>query len=265
MKANKRLGQHFLRDPGVLTEIAAIADVERSAGALEIGPGEGALTAFLVRSGRPIVALEKDRRAVEELAARFGDAVRVVEGDALTADLGALLPRDATGGARPVVVGNLPYNVGGAIYRRLLTLRGQVARLVLMLQREVAVRLVAPAGSRLYGIPSVVTGLLANAWLVREVPPWCFEPRPKVDSAVILVELHDAPPLSLDELDRFDRFLTMMFHNRRKTLANALGDTADALKSVGVPVSARAEEVDPPTLLALYRDLEATGGFDAAP
>jgi len=252
MKANKRLGQHFLRDPEVLTDIAAIADVGRSAGALEIGPGEGALTAFIVRSGRPVVALEKDRRAVAELEARFGDRVRVVEGDALTADLLGLLP-PADGDRLPVIVGNLPYNVGGAIYQRLLTLRGAVSRMVLMLQKEVAIRLVAEPGGRGYGIPSVVTTLLAKAWLVRDVPPRAFKPPPKVESSVVLVELRDDPPLGLDELAPFDRFLTRMFHNRRKTLGNALDGFDVDIEQAGIDPATRVESLSPETLLALYR------------
>ncbi|TNF30797.1 MAG: ribosomal RNA small subunit methyltransferase A [Deltaproteobacteria bacterium] len=251
MKANKRLGQHFLRDPEVLADIAAIADVERSAGVLEIGPGEGALTAFLARSGRPVVALEKDARAVAELGERFGDRVRVVEGDALTADLKALLP--SAEGALPVVVGNLPYNVGGAIYQRLLTLRGAVSRMVLMLQREVAVRLIAQPKTRAYGIPSVVTALLAKAWLVRDVPPRAFAPPPKVESSIVLVELLPDPPLTLDELDAFDRFLVRMFHNRRKTLGNSLDGSGVDLDAAGIARTARIEELDPSTLLALFR------------
>lgn len=252
MKANKRLGQHFLRDPEVLADIAALADTARTAGVLEIGPGEGALTAFLVRAGRPVVALEKDARAVAELASRFGDRVRVVEGDALIDDLAALLP-PVTDGRLPVVVGNLPYNVGSAIYRRLLTLRGRVARLVLMLQREVALRLVAPAGGREYGIPSVVTGLLAKAWLVRDVPPAAFAPPPKVDSSVVLVELDPHPPLGLDELDAFDRFLTTMFHNRRKTLGNALAETPCDLAMFGISPTERVEQLSPELLLRIFR------------
>lgn len=255
MKANKRLGQHFLRDPEVLADIAAIADVGRSAGALEIGPGEGALTAFLIRSGRPVVALEKDARAVAELSQRFGDRVRIVEGDALTADLRALLP-PADGDTLPVVVGNLPYNVGGAIYQRLLTLRGEVARLVLMLQREVALRLVATPGHRAYGIPSVVTSLLARAWLVRDVPPHAFAPAPKVESSIVLVELHPSPPLALDEVDAFDRFLTRMFHNRRKTLGNSLEGKGVDLEAAGIAPTGRIEELPPETLLQLFRAAE---------
>ncbi len=252
MRANKRLGQHFLVDPGVLDEIAAIADVGRSAGALEIGPGEGALTAYLLRSGRPVNAIEKDRRAQVELRERFGDQLNLVEGDALTADLATLLP-PAVDGKLPVVVGNLPYNVGSAIYRRLLDLRGQVARLVLMLQREVAQRIVATPGSKAYGIPSVTTALVARAWEVLDVPPAAFRPRPKVHSSVILVEFLDPPEARDEELPDLDRFVGTVFRNRRKTVDKVLAELGLDPADFGVDPKLRAEGVAPRTLLAMFR------------
>ncbi len=255
MRPDKRLGQHFLRDIEVLQDIAAIADVAHSAGALEIGPGEGALTAFLAQSGKPIVAIDKDARAVEAVGRRFGDAVRVVEGDALEVDLAALLPppRD---GRLAVVVGNLPYNVGSAIFRRLLGLRGQVERLVVMLQREVADRITAGPGSRAYGLMSVTTALTAKAWLVREVPPEAFFPPPKVDSAVVLVEFPGEPAVAGEEAAGFERFVGRLFQARRKVLANALGDRA-LPEELGLDPRCRPEEIGPETLLALYRAIES--------
>jgi len=251
VKADKRLGQHFLRDPEVLADIVAIADAERSAGVLEIGPGEGALTAFLVRAGRPVVALEKDPRAVRELRGRFGDGVRIVEGDALDADLGALLPERGT--TRPVVVGNLPYNVGSAIYRRLLALGPRVARHVLMLQREVAERIVASPGEKAYGIPTVMTAMAAHAWIVRDVPPEAFVPRPKVRSSVVLIEPFDTPRLDEREARAFDAFLARLFQGRRKLLSKTVDPTAVPWEALGIARGARAEELDPDTLLALFQ------------
>lgn len=251
MRPDKRLGQHFLRDADVLQEIAAIADVGRSSGALEIGPGEGALTAFLVRSGRPVVALDKDPRAVAALTGRFGAAVETHLGDALEADLAGLLP-PAGDGRRPIVVGNLPYNVGSAIYQRLLGLGDQIARMVLMLQREVAQRIVAEAGSKRYGVPSIATALAATAHLVLEVPPEAFVPRPKVHSALILVEPLATPLMTAEEQEPFLSFVKQLFQARRKTLANALGDT-DALIAAEVDPRARVESLSLEALMTLYR------------
>ncbi|MCB9729615.1 MAG: ribosomal RNA small subunit methyltransferase A [Deltaproteobacteria bacterium] len=256
MRADKRLGQHFLVDPAVLEEICAIADVEHSAGVLEIGPGEGALTAYLAAGTKPVVALEKDPRAVLHVRQRLGERVRVVEGDALDADLAALLPPADQDGRRPIVVGNLPYNVGTAIFRRLLALGTQVERMVLMLQREVAVRLTAQPGTRDHGLLSVATAMRAKAWQVGAIPPEAFRPQPKVESALLLVEPLARPRMSDDAEERFLNFVGKLSQSRRKTLGNAVGDRR-ALEALGIDPQARPETLDLETLIALH---EATGG-----
>ena len=258
MKPDKRLGQHFLRDSDVLQDIADIADLRHSSGALEIGPGQGALTAFLVNADRPIVAIDKDPRAIEALADRFSGRVRAVLGDAVSDDLGALLPPLDSQGRRPVVVGNLPYNVASPIFRRLLQLGpARVARMVLMFQREVALRIVAQPGTRAYGVPSVMTALVARAHIVRDVPPEAFFPRPKVQSAVVLVEHHEAPLFGLDTetMDRLGRWLPKLFQRRRKVLRHATEAISDleAAEAAGIDLQQRPERLDPGTVLTLFR------------
>lgn len=259
MRADKRLGQHFLRDIEVLEEIAAVADLERSSGALEIGPGEGALTAFLVRAKRPVVALERDPRAVAAVNERLADQVRVVEGDALEEDLGALLPPPIEGMDAPVVVGNLPYNVGTAIYRRVLDLRRRASRAVLMLQLEVAERIVAQRSTRAYGPLAALTSLTSRAWIVRVVPPRAFRPPPKVDSAVLLVEPLADPLLRPEEVEGFMKTAFSLFRLRRKTLAHSEISTK-ALTAVGLDLKSRPEDVPPETILRLYREFGAGSG-----
>lgn len=259
MKADKRLGQHFLRDVEVLEEIAALADVNRCAGVLEIGPGEGALTAFLARSTRPIVALERDPRAVQAIHERLGERVQVVEGDALEADLSALLPPAVNGLEPPVIVGNLPYNVGTAIYRRVLDLRRRQSRAVLMLQHEVAERIVATPSSRPYGPLAALTALTSRAWIVRTVPPRAFRPPPKVDSAVILVEPLESPKLQPEEVEGFMKTAFSLFRLRRKTLAHSELPT-DALQAVGLDLKSRPEDVPAETILRLYREFPLGSG-----
>lgn len=264
MRPEKKLGQHFLRDPEVLREIVEVADVGRSAGALEIGSGEGALTAFLAATGRPIVALDLDERAIEAVRARLGDRVRAVRGDALEVDLASLLPPVDAGGRLPVVVGNLPYHAGTAIFRRLLLLGTRISRAVLMLQKEVAERIVAGPGSRAFGLLSVETALLARAWIVREVPPEAFWPRPKVDSAVVLAEPLPSPVLPDEERSRFLDFAGGLFSARRKTLANALGD-AEALRRAGIDPAARPESLGVEDLLRLYEALPGASLYGGDP
>ncbi len=253
MRADKRLGQHFLHDPEILQEIADVADVARSSGVLEIGPGEGALTAFLARSGRPVVALDMDPRAIEAVSERLGSRVEPVLGDAMTADLAGLLPPPGADGRLPVVVGNLPYNAGTAIYRRLLGLRGRVARLVLMFQREVAQRIVASAGSKAYGLLSVETALVARAWLVRDVPPGAFRPKPKVHSAIVLVDFDCPEVLPAAERAELMRFVANILRSRRKTLGNMLEPTvAAAAEAEGFDLGLRPEAFGLQDLLRLH-------------
>jgi 16S rRNA (adenine1518-N6/adenine1519-N6)-dimethyltransferase len=259
MRADKRLGQHFLRDIETLEEIAAIADIGRSAGALEIGPGEGALTAFLVRSGRPIVALERDPRAVLAVQERLGSQVEVIEGDALEADFSSLLPPPVDGLDAPVIVGNLPYNIGTAIYRRILALRQQSSRAVLMLQLEVAERIVAQRSTRPYGPLAALTELTSRAWIVRVVPPGSFRPPPKVDSAVLLVEPLAEPLLAPEEVEGFMKVAFSLFRLRRKTLIHS-EIPAEALTAVGLDLKSRPEDVPAETILRLYREFPLGNG-----
>ena len=249
MRADKRLGQHFLRDVEVLTDIAAIAAVHETGGVLEIGPGEGALTGFLISGGKPVVVLDKDPRAIQAVHDRFGDSIQAVLGDALHADLEALLPE---GPPAPIVVGNLPYNVGTAILQRLLTLTGRVSRLVVMLQHEVAARVVASSSSKAYGLLTVLTWLSGDAWVVLDVPPEAFAPRPKVNSSVVLIELRDAPRIAPEERAEFTQFAGGLFRSRRKMLRKTF-ENLDGLKTLGIEPTSRPEDLTPEQILALYR------------
>ena len=234
----------------MLQEIFEIAAPQQSSGMLEIGPGEGALTAFLMRSKKPIVAIDPDARAIEAVRARFGDALGLVHGDALQEDLGALLP-EPEGDQLPIVVANLPYNAGTAIYRRLLRLESQVSRHVLMFQREVAERIVASPGTKAYGVLSVLTSLCAQAWCVCVVPPSAFRPPPKVHSAVVLVEPLATPRLSEDEHERFCAFVGRLFQGRRKALRNVI--TVEQITAHQLDGGARPETLTPEQFLELYR------------
>jgi 16S rRNA (adenine1518-N6/adenine1519-N6)-dimethyltransferase len=251
VRANKRLGQHFLRDPAVLQEIFEIADPKRSSGVLEIGPGEGALTAFLVRANRPVTAIDRDPRAIDAVRSRLGETVTLVQGDALEIDLGDILP-PPNEGMQPIVVANLPYNAGTAIYRRLLRLETRVSRHVLMFQREVGLRIVAQPGTKAYGVLSVLTALCADAWCVCVVPPSAFHPPPKVHSAVLLVEPRESSPLAPDEHDTFASFVGRLFQGRRKTLLNVIGSQA-LIDAHDLDGKARPETLTPETFLRLFR------------
>jgi 16S rRNA (adenine1518-N6/adenine1519-N6)-dimethyltransferase len=244
MKARKRFGQHFL-EPAWVAKL--IERLEPSPGDtfLEIGPGRGALTRPLAARVKRIVAVEIDR----DLAARGSEDprlqgnVRIVEGDFLDVDLDTLL----RGEERPVrVVGNLPYNVSSPILFKLLAAHDGGRRLrdaTLMLQREVADRLVAPAGSKAYGSLAIQVALHADATRLLTLPPGAFRPPPKVTSAVVRLRFRP-PAADVRDPQVFQRIVRGIFLQRRKTLANALKPVADSLGR-SAPQLLEAAAIDP--------------------
>ncbi len=250
----QRLGQHFLCDAGTARAIvAALAD--DPPGILEIGPGRGALTAPLLARFRNVRALEIDVRLAAGLARRLGDpaGLEVVHGDALSADLDAL----AAGGPWQVAA-NLPYSVGTPIVRRLLPRRDLFTRLVVMVQLEVAHRLVAPAGDPGRGLLTLEAEAYARGELLFRVPPGRFSPPPKVTSGVVRLDLHPAAA-DPEVLGRALALASEAFTHRRKKLANALGAGVDrgaaACAAAGVDAGARPQDLELAEWLALARTL----------
>ena len=242
MRARKRFGQHFL-EPAWVARLVSLIDPRPDQTFLEIGPGRGALTAALAPRVARLVAVEIDRDLAAALPERMPATVRVVEGDFLDIDLAALLGDERL----PIrVAGNLPYNVATPILARLLARadRGRLlADATLMLQKEVADRVVARPGSGDYGPLAVATALDADAATVLTLPPGAFRPPPKVTSAV--VHLRFRPP-AIDVGDRaaFDRLVRGAFQQRRKTILNALGPPAETLGRRAADLLERAG-VDP--------------------
>jgi len=218
--ARKRLGQHFLSDRHVAERIHRTAALTGDESVIEIGPGIGALTDALANGAARLWLIELDRELAALARERYADraSVTVVEGDALKVDFAALLGEHAPA----VVVANLPYNVGTAILTRLLEQPALVTRMILMVQLEVAQRLIAPPGSKTYGLLSVMTQLAAEPRIAFRVPPSAFVPRPKVESAVIVVTPHREPPVAIDDRDVFRNIVRAAFGQRRKHLANSL-------------------------------------------
>ena len=181
MSQRRALGQHFLRDPGIARAIVDLVAPTARDLVVEIGPGEGALTDELARRAGRVIALEVDRGLIERLRRRL-PAVDVLEADARTWDYGRLTRPE---GGRVLVVGNLPYSVGKPIVAALMDARRVLDAMALMLQREVAERLAAPPGGKVYGALSVLTQTVCDVELALRVPPGAFRPPPKVDSAVV--------------------------------------------------------------------------------
>ncbi|OLC37856.1 MAG: ribosomal RNA small subunit methyltransferase A [Candidatus Rokubacteria bacterium 13_1_40CM_4_69_5] len=219
MSSKRRaLGQHFLRDTGVARAIVDLVAPTTSDLVVEIGPGEGALTAELARRAGRVIALEVDRALVAGLALRF-PGVEVLEADARAWDYRALA---APAGGRVLVVGNLPYSVGKPILAALIRARTAIHEMALMLQREVAERVAAPPGGKTYGSLSILTQLYCDARVASRVPPGAFRPPPQVESAVLHLRVLAAPRVPLVDERRFHSIVRAAFGQRRKTLANAL-------------------------------------------
>jgi 16S rRNA (adenine1518-N6/adenine1519-N6)-dimethyltransferase len=239
------LGQHFLRD--ARTASAIIDLVTPSAGdlVLEIGPGQGALTALLARTAARLVALEIDPALVPPLRARFPDA-EIIETDARTWNYAAL---EAPPGGRVLVVGNLPYSVSKPLLMALVAARGAISEMALMLQREVAERVAAAPGGKIYGSLSVLTQIYCDVRLALHVPASAFRPPPRVDSAVLHLRVLDRPRIPLADEGWFHAVVRAAFLQRRKMVGNALAaglgigvdEARRALTAAGIEPSRRAE------------------------
>jgi 16S rRNA (adenine1518-N6/adenine1519-N6)-dimethyltransferase len=254
----KRLGQHFLHDPGILRRIVQAIAPRRGERIVEIGPGAGALTIPLLREAGVLTAIELDRELVprlREAAAGVGE-LTILQADALEVDFGALA------GAAPLrLVGNLPYNISTPILFHCLAHLGVIADMHFMLQREVVERMAATPGGKTYGRLSVMLQLACTVDPLLRVPAGAFTPPPKVESAVVRLVPKAAtarPPRELETT--IATLVRAAFGQRRKTLANALRGIADAdaMRAAGVDPGTRAERLAPESYVALARALAAT-------
>jgi 16S rRNA (adenine1518-N6/adenine1519-N6)-dimethyltransferase len=245
-RAGRRaLGQHFLRDAAVARAIVDLAGPTAADLVVEIGPGQGALTGLLAARAGRVLALELDPALVAALRARL-PGVEVVEADARRWDYAAL---DRPPGGRTLVVGNLPYSAGKPILAALVAAHAALDRLVLMLQREVAERVAAAPGGRVYGALSVLTQLHWDVRVALRVAPGAFRPPPRVESAVLALASRPAPRAPVDDEPRFAAVVRAAFGRRRKTLANALaaglglplGVVREAATRCGIDPGRRAE------------------------
>ena len=216
---DKALGQHFLSDPNILAKIVKASGVREGEAVLEIGPGPGGLTRALMEAGAILTAIETDPRMVAHLKAEFGGSFELIEGDALRADY-ITLAKNAGGPLR--LVANLPYNISGPLMALLLKERIAFKSMTLMFQREVAERIAAPPGGRERGKLSVLAQAFCNVKRVMRVPPGAFTPPPKVESAVIHLDVLPEPVAPLADEGVLWRVVAAGFGQRRKMLRNTL-------------------------------------------
>jgi len=222
IKMSKKLGQNFLIKRGIVDEIVKAADLQAGEPVLEIGPGIGTLTQGLAQSGANVTAIELDTRLLEVLdttLAQYSN-VNIVHGDVLKLDVPSIMNHEPF-----KVVANLPYYITTPIIMSLLESRLPIERLVVMVQKEVALRMVAKPGTKDYGALSVAVQYYTKPDIVLDVPPKSFLPAPAVTSSVIRCVLRDKPPVDVIDEKLFFRVVKAGFAQRRKTFANTMKTT----------------------------------------
>lgn len=223
----KKFGQNFLIDTRVLDKIIRAADIGRDDLVIEIGPGIGTMTQYLAGAAGKVIAVEIDRNLIPILQDTLSDFdnVRIINDDILKVDICRLVQQENAG--KPVkVVANLPYYITTPIIMGLFENHVPLESITVMVQKEVADRMQTGPGSKDYGALSLAVQYYARPYIVANVPPNCFMPRPRVGSAVIKLTRHSQPPVVVrDERLMFD-IIRAAFNQRRKTLANALKNSA---------------------------------------
>ena len=222
IKMSKKLGQNFLIKRGIVDEIVHAAELTVGEPVLEVGPGIGTLTQGLAQSGADVTAIELDRRLLEVLDTTLAsyDNVRIIHGDVLKLDLPTIMNH------KPFkVVANLPYYITTPIIMSLLESKLPIERLVVMVQKEVALRMIAKPGTKDYGALSVAVQYYTEPDIVLDVPPKSFLPAPAVTSSVIRCVLRDKPPVDVIDEKLFFRVVKAGFAQRRKTFSNTMKTT----------------------------------------
>lgn len=252
LHSKKKFGQNFLIDSHVLDKIIEAAEIRKDDCVLEIGPGIGTMTQYLAEAAGHVVAVEIDKKLLPILAETLAgyENVTVIQGDILKTDLNAIVNRYNDG--RPMkVTANLPYYITTPIVMGLLESDIPVDTITVMVQKEVADRMRVGPGSKDYGALSLAVQYYAKAELVANVPPNCFIPRPNVGSAVIRLTKYKEKPVKADDERLMFRLIRASFNQRRKTLANGIGNSsglpftreqaAEAIEKMGLSAAVRGE------------------------
>ena len=248
----KKFGQNFLIDTHVLERIIEAAGITKDDFVLEIGPGIGTMTQYLCENAREVTAVEIDQNLIPILADTLSayDNVTVINEDILKLDIVKLAEEKNAG--KPIkVVANLPYYITTPIIMGLFESEVPIDNITVMVQKEVADRMQTGPGSKDYGALSLAVQYYAEPYIVANVPPNCFIPRPNVGSAVIRLTRHQKPPVEVKDRGLMFRLIRASFNQRRKTLQNGLNNSSElhyskeqiarAIESLGVPATVRGE------------------------
>lgn len=253
VKAKKHLGQHFLNDESVAQQIADTLSLNGYNNVLEIGPGMGVLTKYLLKKDITTYVIEIDTESVEYLKANYLNlAPRIIEKDFLKYDLNEVFK-----GEPLAIIGNYPYNISSQIVFKALEMRHQIPEFSGMFQKEVAQRICSKEGNKVYGILSVLTQAFYDAEYLFTVPPNVFNPPPKVDSGVLRLRRKENFTLPCDE-KLFFKVVKMAFQQRRKTIRNSLKtlNLSDNLKANSI-FGKRPEQLSVAEFVALTQLIEA--------
>ena len=248
----KKFGQNFLIDEHVLDKIIRAAEITKDDYVLEIGPGIGTMTQYLACAAREVTAVEIDRALIPILedTLKEYDNVSIINEDILKVDIAALA-KEKNGGRPIKVVANLPYYITTPIIMGLFESHVPLESITVMVQKEVADRMQVGPGSKDYGALSLAVQYYAEPYIVANVPPNCFIPRPNVGSAVIRLTRHKEMPVQVADPKLMFRLIRASFNQRRKTLQNGLNNSPDisftkeqiaaAIESLGLPAAVRGE------------------------
>lgn len=253
-KTKKSLGQHFLKDGNMISKIVDAIPASPDDTVIEIGPGAGALTKVLSERFKNLSVIEIDGRMVEFLKETFS-GLDIIQKDVLKFDWSDV----NTEGRQLHIIGNLPYYITSQILFSLLEKRKHLTSALLMMQKEVAERIVAEPHSKEYGILSVQTRLMSTPEILFDVPPQVFSPPPKVNSSVLKLTFNKAPLVCLDK--NLKTVVRMAFNQRRKKLSNALKRLDVELPSGEFDFNLRAEALSPEMYEKLTARLEQLGTF----
>ena len=248
----KKFGQNFLIDTHVLDKIIRSAEITKEDMVVEIGPGIGTMTQYLACAAGKVAAIEIDKALIPILEDTLEgyENVQVINDDVLKVDIAKLAEEE--NGGRPIkVVANLPYYITTPIIMGLFENHVPLKSITVMVQKEVADRMQVGPGTKDYGALSLAVQYYAKPYIVANVPPNCFMPRPKVGSAVIRLERYDEPPVQVEDEKLMFRIIRASFNQRRKTLANGLKNSPElqfskeeiekAIEGIGKSVSVRGE------------------------